>query len=98
MASCGRSGARLSRNRLDSAGASGRSPPSTIGRSERPWAFAEAFSKEAGIQTLSVAQLVAESMPVSWFGPRTLRGESLAAPANAGESRMMKALQLDREP
>ncbi len=69
-----------------------------IGRSERPWTFAEALSNEAGIQTLSVAQLVAESMPVSWFGPRTQRGEALTAPASADESRMMKALQLDREP
>jgi hypothetical protein len=48
-----------------------------IGRSERPWAFAEAFSKEAGIQTLSVAQLVAESMPEGWFGPRTQRAERM---------------------
>ncbi|MCR9163771.1 MAG: NAD-binding protein [Nannocystaceae bacterium] len=69
-----------------------------IGRSERPWAFAEALSDEAGVQTLSVAQLVAESMPVSWFGPRTDRGESLAAPSTAGESRMMKMLQPDPEP
>ncbi len=66
-----------------------------IGRSERPWAFAEAFSKDAGIQTLSVAQLVAESMPVSWFGPRTPRGEPMAAPGSAGESRMAKALNLE---
>lgn len=38
-----------------------------IARSERKWAFAEAFSREKGIQTLSVAQLVAESMPQTWF-------------------------------
>jgi voltage-gated potassium channel Kch len=50
-----------------------------IGRSERPWAFAEAFSREAGIATLSVAQLVTESMPAAWFGPRTSRGARIEA-------------------
>jgi Trk K+ transport system NAD-binding subunit len=69
-----------------------------VGRSERPWAFAEAFSEDAGIQTLSVAQLVAASMPVSWFGPRTRRGESLPAPGSAGESRMAKVLNLETNP
>jgi voltage-gated potassium channel Kch len=42
-----------------------------IARSERKWAFAEAVSRDAGIKTFSVAELVAESMPRPWFGPRT---------------------------
>jgi voltage-gated potassium channel Kch len=41
-----------------------------IARSDRKWSFAEAFSREAGIRTVSVAELVAESMPDAWFGPR----------------------------
>jgi voltage-gated potassium channel Kch len=51
-----------------------------IGRSERPWVFAEAFSAEAGIATLSVAQLVAESMPLGWFGPKTDRVARISPP------------------
>ena len=42
-----------------------------IARSDRKWSFAEAVSRDAGIRTFSVAELVAESMPEPWFGPRT---------------------------
>ena len=45
-----------------------------IVRSERRWAFAEAFAEEAGIQTVSVAGLVALSMPPSWFDPDASMG------------------------
>ena len=38
-----------------------------VARSEDRWAFAEEVSREAGIATFSVAELVADSMPPSWF-------------------------------
>lgn len=41
-----------------------------IARSERKWVFAEAMCEEAGVHSVSVAQLVAESLPKGWFGPR----------------------------
>ncbi len=45
-----------------------------IVRSERRWAFAEAFRGRSGIQTVSVAGLVALSMPPSWFDPDASMG------------------------
>lgn len=38
-----------------------------IARSEGKWSFAEEVSREAGIHTISVAELVAQSMPEAWF-------------------------------
>jgi len=38
-----------------------------IARSEGKWSFAEEVSREAGIHTFSVAELVAQSMPDAWF-------------------------------
>jgi hypothetical protein len=38
-----------------------------IARSEGQWSFAEEVSREAGIHTFSVAELVAQSMPKAWF-------------------------------
>ena len=38
-----------------------------MARSEARWAFAEEVSREAGIHTFSVAELVTQSMPVEWF-------------------------------
>jgi hypothetical protein len=44
-----------------------------------------------------VAQLVAESMPKAWFGPKTKRAERILAPSDAGESRIDGSLILDPE-
>jgi hypothetical protein len=41
-----------------------------IARSEARWTFAEDVSREAGIATFSVAELVAASMPDDWFQTR----------------------------
>ena len=41
-----------------------------IARSEGKWSFAEEVSREAGIHTFSVAELVAQSMPTEWFVAR----------------------------
>ena len=38
-----------------------------MARSEARWSFAEEVSREAGIHTFSVAELVTQSMPVEWF-------------------------------
>ncbi len=38
-----------------------------VARSEARWTFAEEVSREAGIATFSVAELVADSMPQAWF-------------------------------
>lgn len=38
-----------------------------MARSEARWTFAEEVSREAGIHTFSVAELVTQSMPVEWF-------------------------------
>lgn len=38
-----------------------------VARSEARWSFAEEVSREAGIATFSVAELVADSMPTAWF-------------------------------
>lgn len=38
-----------------------------MARSEARWSFAEEVSREAGIHTFSVAELVTQSMPVDWF-------------------------------
>jgi voltage-gated potassium channel Kch len=38
-----------------------------LARSEARWSFAEEVSREAGIHTFSVAELVTQSMPVEWF-------------------------------
>jgi voltage-gated potassium channel Kch len=54
-----------------------------IARSDRKWSFAEAFSSEAGIHTFSVAELVTESMPDAWFGPRTAAPAPMPAPARS---------------
>jgi hypothetical protein len=44
-----------------------------VARSEGKWSFAEEVSREAGIHTISVAELVAQSMPEEWFlAPRGL--------------------------
>lgn len=51
-----------------------------IARSDRQWSFAEVFSREAGIATVSVARLVAESMPQGWFGPRTEEPQYIEGP------------------
>lgn len=51
-----------------------------LARSERRWAFADAFSAEAGVHTLSVAELVARSMPEAWFGG----GDAVATTDEAG--------------
>jgi hypothetical protein len=40
-----------------------------IARSDRQRSFAKAVSREAGIQTFSVGELVTQSMPDAWFGP-----------------------------
>ncbi len=60
-----------------------------VARSERTWVFAEAMSKEAGVHTLSVAQLVAESLPASWFGPK--RRDEIGLPQGAREVGSMHA-------
>lgn len=39
-----------------------------LARSEARWRFAEEVSREAGIHTFSVADLVTQSMPMEWFG------------------------------
>ena len=54
-----------------------------IARSDRRWSFAEAFSAEAGIQTFSVAELVAESMPAAWLGPRSIAPAAIRSASNA---------------
>ncbi len=41
-----------------------------IARSEAKWSFAEEVSREAGIHTFSVAELVTQSMPEEWFESR----------------------------
>jgi len=41
-----------------------------MARSEARWSFAEEVSREAGIHTFSVAELVTQSMPVEWFESR----------------------------
>lgn len=41
-----------------------------VARSEGKWSFAEEVSREAGIHTFSVAELVAQSMPTEWFVAR----------------------------
>lgn len=41
-----------------------------MARSEARWTFAEEVSREAGIHTFSVAELVTQSMPVEWFERR----------------------------
>ncbi len=38
-----------------------------MARSEARWSFAEEVSREAGIHTFSVAELVTQSMPPAWF-------------------------------
>jgi hypothetical protein len=38
-----------------------------LARSEARWTFAEEVSREAGIHTFSVAELVTQSMPMEWF-------------------------------
>lgn len=38
-----------------------------VARSEGKWSFAEEVSREAGIHTFSVAELVTQSMPDAWF-------------------------------
>jgi voltage-gated potassium channel Kch len=38
-----------------------------LARSEARWRFAEEVSREAGIHTFSVAELVTQSMPTEWF-------------------------------
>jgi Trk K+ transport system NAD-binding subunit len=38
-----------------------------MARSEARWSFAEEVSREAGIHTFSVAELVTQSMPLEWF-------------------------------
>lgn len=63
----------------------------TIARSDRKWSFAEAFSRETGIHTVSVAQLVTESMPQAWFGPRTDEPAHLEGPA---QSQILPVIQL----
>ncbi len=62
-------GSGLDRINLRIAMALGRRYPEALvlARSERRWAFAEVFSAEAGIHTLSVAELVTQSMPNRWF-------------------------------
>lgn len=61
-----------------------------VARSEKQWTFAEEVSAEAGIHTVSVARLVTESMPSSWFGDRTTAveklGPRLEAAPEAGRS------------
>jgi hypothetical protein len=41
-----------------------------LARSEARWRFAEEVSREAGIHTFSVAELVTQSMPMEWFAGR----------------------------
>lgn len=41
-----------------------------MARSEARWTFAEEVSREAGIHTFSVAELVTQSMPMEWFEGR----------------------------
>jgi len=41
-----------------------------MARSEARWRFAEEVSREAGIHTFSVAELVTQSMPMEWFEGR----------------------------
>ncbi|MCX4243120.1 NAD-binding protein [Paraliomyxa miuraensis] len=41
-----------------------------MARSEARWTFAEEVSREAGIHTFSVAELVTQSMPTEWFEGR----------------------------
>lgn len=41
-----------------------------LARSEARWSFAEEVSREAGIHTFSVAELVTQSMPMEWFEGR----------------------------
>lgn len=66
-----------------------------IARSERAWGFAEEMSREAGVRTFSVAELVAESMPDAWFGAE--RSEAAAregpSPERAGRSMMAGRLE-----
>jgi len=38
-----------------------------MARSEARWSFAEEVSREVGIHTFSVAELVTQSMPIEWF-------------------------------
>jgi len=38
-----------------------------VARSEERWSFAEEISRDAGIETFSVPELVADSMPAAWF-------------------------------
>lgn len=46
----------------------GKYPRSLVmARSEARWSFAEEVSREAGIHTFSVAELVTQSMPMEWF-------------------------------
>lgn len=41
-----------------------------VARSEARWSFAEEVSRESGIATFSVAELVADSLPQAWFEVR----------------------------
>jgi Trk K+ transport system NAD-binding subunit len=50
-----------------------------LARSEGKWSFAEEVSHEAGIHTFSVAELVAQSMPLAWFQSKP-GGRSPATP------------------
>lgn len=67
-----------------------------IARSDREWSFSDAL-RESGVQVFSVAQLVAESMPNAWFGPRTRHGATLDAAEvrSATASMVSRRISLD---